>query len=322
MTISSSHSGLDLSEGPHGRGRIIQIGPDRVMEAIGRLLAVAGRVDRAHANRFLEFAAANRIPLERLWSFENSQGELLASVLAVPSPGRTAMMFVTQPDSPGRVVVVANVLNHACMEFNESEVNLAQALLEPSETLLVRAFVRAEFRRLADLTYLERPLGRMHPSPAPKWPANAEIEQYRPELDREICTVLERSYQDTLDCPGLVGLRQTADVFAGHRATGLFEPGLWTVLRIDGRAEGVLLLNPSPVQKTVELVYLGLSPAVRGCGLGRELLRHGLQLLKGRSERCLTLAVDDQNEPALRVYQREGFRRALRRVAMIRSIRI
>jgi ribosomal protein S18 acetylase RimI-like enzyme len=55
-------------------------------------------------------------------------------------------------------------------------------------------------------------------------------------------------------------------------------------------------------------------------GLGRMLLRHGLHLLRDRSERTLTLAVDDENKPAFAMYRSEGFRTVLRRLAMIRPL--
>jgi ribosomal protein S18 acetylase RimI-like enzyme len=133
--------------------------------------------------------------------------------------------------------------------------------------------------------------------------------------------VLEASYEQTLDCPGLLGLRRTEDVLRGHQATGRFEPELWTLMELDGRPSGALLLNPASEGRCIELVYLGLARAARGQGHGRRLLRHGLRLVRERPERLMTLAVDDGNVPALRLYTSEGFKRRLRRVAMIRSIR-
>ena len=129
------------------------------------------------------------------------------------------------------------------------------------------------------------------------------------------------SYEDTLDCPKLFGLRDPPDILAGHRATGRFDPSLWTLLRVDTKPVGVVLLNPFPEQRTIELVYLGLAPVVRGRGFGRQLLRHALHLLQGRRERVVTLAVDENNGPALKIYREAGFRSELRRVALIRSLR-
>ena len=66
------------------------------------------------------------------------------------------------------------------------------------------------------------------------------------------------------------------------------------------------LLNPASQGQCVELVYLGLALFARGRGLGRRLLRHGIRLLRGRRERLMTLAVDDRNAPALRLYESEA----------------
>ena len=179
----------------------------------------------------------------------------------------------------------------------------------------------AEFLELATLSYLERPLTRATLPPRPVWPPGFETQPYRDELSGDLKLALEASYIDTLDCPGLYGLRRTGDIIAGHRATGVFEAPLWTLLRLDGKPAGAVLLNPFPTQKTVELVYLGLGPEARGRGLGRQLLRHALWLLAPRRERTLTLAVDDRNTPAQAIYSAENMRRVLQRIALIRPFR-
>src|SRR5690606_32125084 len=52
------------------------------------------------------------------------------------------------------------------------------------------------------------------------------------------------SYEDTLDCPKLLGLRDIDDVITGHKATGRFEPSMWTVLLdADDQPAAVMLLN-------------------------------------------------------------------------------
>src|SRR5439155_230273 len=130
-----------------------------------------------------------------------------------------------------------------------------------------------------------------------------------------------RNPEQTLDCPGLRGYRRTSDILEGHRASGVFDPGLWTLLLVDGRVGGALLLNPAVDGQSVELVYLGLARWGRGRGLGRLLLRHGFALLGRRSERTINLAVDEANAPALALYRREGFVPILRRTAMIRPVR-
>ncbi len=91
-------------------------------------------------------------------------------------------------------------------------------------------------------------------------------------------------------------------------------------MHVEDRPAGALLLNPSSQGRCIELVYLGLAPPARGRGLGGMLLRHGLRLVRKRPERLMTLAVDEQNAPAMKLYRRERFRRIMRRAALIRSL--
>ena len=74
------------------------------------------------------------------------------------------------------------------------------------------------------------------------------------------------SYQQSLDCPLLNGLREIGDVIAGHQASGEFNPRFWFVLSERDMPRGVVLLNRVPRTDTAELVYFGLAPAARGAG--------------------------------------------------------
>lgn len=319
MTISQSKPDQLLPPEDEHERPIVLIDAARRSEAIERLVGTGGDGDRAAAERFLHYARTNGVSLEGLWSLLGPKNRVAYSTLAVPSPGRTAMVFASHPPAAAAVPVVARLIDHACRETAARDVHLAQALLEPTETLERRSFVEAGFTELAVLSYLQRPLSKTPPPPA-EWPAGVRTRLYRDELHDVLVTILEQSYQETLDCPGLYGLRRTEDIIAGHKATGQYDPSLWTMLWVDERPAGVVLLNPFPDHRTVELVYLGLAPFARGRGLGRQLLRHGLSLLHGRRERTLTLAVDERNAPALAVYNAEGFRPAVHRVALIRSL--
>ncbi len=299
----------------------MQIGPGRRSEAIERLVSVSGGSDRAAAERFLYYARTNAVQLDGLWSWLDGDGRLTFSVLAVPSPGRTAMIFASHPQTASDVADVARVIDHACGQVAGWDVHLTQSLLDPQEKLERSAFGEAGFQELALLSYLERPLSRSNPPTPPEWAAGVRVEKYRDELYDVLTQILEQSYENTLDCPGLYGLRRTVDIIDGHRATGTFDPALWTLLYVDEQPAGALLLNPFPAHRTVELVYLGLAPFARGRGLGGQLLRHGLSLLKGRRERTLTLAVDQCNTPALALYEAQGLRPIVQRVALIRSLR-
>ena len=156
---------------------------------------------------------------------------------------------------------------------------------------------------------------------------------YSPATHGLFATTIMETYRDSLDCPGLNGLRDIEDVITGHKSSGEFDPNLWFLLcehGHNGNADGgdpgptpvgVLLLSRVSRMETVELVYLGLVPAARGRGLGELLLKHALALVPAAGRSRLTLAVDAINAPAMRLYYRHGLQRVGARTAMMRELR-
>ena len=203
-----------------------------------------------------------------------------------------------------------------------ADVALAQALVEPAERLEQEALVHGGLLRLANLTYMERPVPDRNEFPEEPLPRDVRLERYRPEHRETLERLLVETYEDTLDCPGLAGLRAPADVVEGHIHSGIFRPQWWTIARRGDEAVGVALFNGSAGSSSIELVYLGLVPSARGAGLGGLLLRHGLRMIAGSRERNVVLAVDESNDPALGIYENHGFHRTIRRVAMVRSLAV
>jgi ribosomal-protein-alanine N-acetyltransferase len=62
-----------------------------------------------------------------------------------------------------------------------------------------------------------------------------------------------------------------------------------------------------------EILSVAVASARRGRGLGRALLNLHLRRLAGLGARAVFLEVDEDNEPARRLYQRAGFREVGRR---------
>jgi ribosomal-protein-alanine N-acetyltransferase len=62
-----------------------------------------------------------------------------------------------------------------------------------------------------------------------------------------------------------------------------------------------------------EILSVAVAPARRGKGLARRLLDLHLRRLAGLSVRAVFLEVDEDNEPARRLYRRAGFREVGRR---------
>ena len=282
--------------------------------ALGVLLTGGSRGAEAAVAHFKAFAVEQGLSLEHLWS-ANRSGRCIAAALVVPNAGRTGMLFVSPVRRRQMVPIVAELVRQFCGSIRETPLVLVQALLDPGQTLEAEAIERAGACRLAKLIYMQRradlpledldlPEG-MH---ALEW-----SERHRRLFERAI----EQSYEGTLDCPGLVGLRSVRDVIEGHMAAGEFDPAMWTVVMAGDCPAGVMLLNGVPQREAVELVYLGLAPRWRGRGLGGRLLKRAIGLAARRGARHVILAVDQNNAPAVHLYRSLRFAASARKLAML-----
>jgi ribosomal protein S18 acetylase RimI-like enzyme len=128
------------------------------------------------------------------------------------------------------------------------------------------------------------------------------------------------SYEQTLDCPGLLGMRQIDDIIAGHMATGQFVPELWMALYREEEPAAVMLLGALPQRQALELVYLGVSVPFRRQGMARRLVDHAIHLAHRRRCNKLMLAVDEHNSPALKLYRSMHFIATARRTALVLAL--
>ena len=110
----------------------------------------------------------------------------------------------------------------------------------------------------------------------------------------------------------MAGLRTAQDALATHRATGVFRAGTWHLALEGGEAVGVVLT--SEVEGRGDLVYLGVVPEARGRGIGRALLGQAIRDTARMGLPALAVAVDTQNAPAVRLYERAGFKEVRRRL--------
>jgi len=298
-----------------GLQHVDRVEPERIEAAVARLV---GRDDPHAVRRFIANAPDHGIDLTLFWG----TGEPLREVcLAVPGAGRTAMLFVGPPagdHGEELAACVAAARAHMCGEHGAA---LVQALPEPHERHAIAAFERAGLTKLGDLAYLRRPFSK--PAPARHaWPEGVRAASVSAlgGLDAahgDLSLALERSYEATLDCPGLCGMRELSDVLESHRAVGRWGPELWWVIYLDEQPEGCLLLNHCPELRSVELVYLGLSPALRGRGVGLAAMTNGIVRAASCRAGEMTCAVDRNNVPALRLYARLGFTEFASRVAFV-----
>ena len=266
-------------------------------------------------DEFLRFATDQSLSLEELWLAE-IDGKAVASVLLVTSPGRTALLFLSPLGAAAEAGIVSELIRTACLAQPAGSLHLIQALLDPAQREQRGVLEQSGFSLLARLEYMQRSLDRST-SPDVVWPEGCAVTTWSEPSRERFRRAIEGSYEGTLDCPGLLGLRDMEDVLAGHMATGQFDPAMWFLLEHEGEPAGVILLNEVVQGGAFELVYLGLTPAFRSKGLADRLLEHGLGAAARRGAESVLLAVDEQNEPAMRLYRRAKFQSTGHKVAMI-----
>jgi ribosomal protein S18 acetylase RimI-like enzyme len=172
------------------------------------------------------------------------------------------------------------------------------------------------FRHLADLIYLTCESQRF-----PRERDREAVLEFVPfdgPLRSRLMRLIERTYEGTLDCTALNGVRDVDNVINGYQATGVFKPQNWMIVRAHGEDAGVLLLADHPKAGHWELMYMGLVPEVRGNGWGRQITRHAQWLAAQSGVERIVLAVDATNEPALRMYRNTGFEMWDRRTVFVR----
>lgn len=295
--------------------------------ALSLLLTGQSTMNDAAVDQFLVFADENKMAIDELWVARRGD-ELLVTLLLVPAAGRTAMVFMSQLRAE-TAPALAPLVGVACGAIDPTRTRLVQAILDPWQETEFRCLTQAGFAPLATLIYMTKTLTGASPDSPPERSPSVSSEA-SPHLSADLEMVrwsavnrpwfeqgILESYRETLDCPGLLGLRSIDDILAGHMSSGVFHPDLWIALLHQRKAVGVMLLSVVPTKRAAELVYLGLAPEWRGKGLGRQLVRLGEHLIRQRGAASFMLAVDDRNTPAMKLYRSLDFFPHARKKAMI-----
>ena len=308
----------------------LEVRPALPGERLGAIQLIAtdsaGRTDQAQLSMLTQIAEAHPDDLGGPWVALQGT-HLVSAVLPLLSPGKTALMFAPMADpSPFFERATKRLTDALCDRAADEGVCLAQSLVDSIQLEAQRLLEACGFTRLAELIYLQGSASRGLKEGI--IPPHLEWRTYSPQNHDLFARAILESYQESMDCPGLNGMRDIEDILAGHRATGEFDPATWLVLversevsALGPEPAGVLLLNRVPRAGVTELVYIGLSPPCRGNGLGDLLLRKAL-LVAAHQEDCpiLSLAVDAANAPALKLYWRHGLRTITRRTAFFRNV--
>ncbi len=287
-----------------------------INSAVKLILGNDGRLaGDAQVLDFLSYAIDRGINLNETWVAIRAD-RLAWATLPVINPGRTMLLLLPDTAPAGDLDSVQTLLGTVCDHFSARGITMTQALLDPTAKVANTLSDVCGFSRLAELLYLQGDVRR-----SPGAPTDLRLTVYSPVVHDQFASAVLTSYEESLDCPALNGLRSIGDIIVGHKATGQFVSDLWLLATDNaGSSLGVLLLAVVG-ESTMELVYLGVCPTARGKGLGKALLRHAMAIARSRGMQRLTLAVDAANQPALGLYYGHGMHRICSKVAMMRDLR-
>ena len=239
-------------------------------------------------------------------------GEIVGTIRYIPGAGHTAAVLAPRLIYWDEALAAALFRAAASAARRRHGARLIQTLLEPdgAEPALA-ALERAGFARLAMLLYMRRPVGEDDRH----LPLSDEIlwRPYARLRHRNFADTIGATYRESLDCPGLRGLRTVHDAIRTHKCTGRFRPKRWRLAVLGRSPVGVAMVNER--RGRGELVYLGVVPEARGARLGRDLLTRAIRDTAEMGLGEVGLAVDEANAPALRLYRHAGFTETHRRLA-------
>lgn len=252
----------------------------------------------------------------RLLVAAHQETTVLAAAMAVAQPGRTAIVHPPRLAAGQREALADRLLGEMNQWLDRNTVQVAQALLDPCDLLDADRLSRCGYVQACTLCYLVC-AAEHFPQAQPQGPL--AFEPWRPTDDAQFGPIMDATYENTLDCPSLNGVRATPDVLAGYRASPAGVNGPWTIANRAGRAAGCLLLADHEASDQYELMYMGIVPEFRGQGLGACLVRQAQWQAHCAGRTQLVLAVDAQNGPARDVYAAQGFRVFTERLVYLRT---
>jgi ribosomal protein S18 acetylase RimI-like enzyme len=180
---------------------------------------------------------------------------------------------------------------------------LAQAIVPPTDAARAAPLVHQGFRRVTQLLYLEHSLSHLPPIPS----SALAFEPFAADNEATFRHTVARSYEGTLDCPELNGVRTIDEILAGYRAAVAGKLAGWWLVRIQCEPAGVLILTELAEDAAWDLSYIGVVPEQRRRGIGRAAICHALATAQAAGAARMLLAVDARNAPARRLYAALGF---------------
>ena len=258
--------------------------------------------------------------------------DLVGAIWAQVRAGRTAALWPPGLCEFEDQKTAIALVTAAVLDATATGVKLVHSLLAKDQLSEALWLTGGRFENVAELLYLVCPRARFasresHAELAfePMGERGCTIEDHK--LIR-LAAIVQRTYEKSLDCPVLQGVRSINDVIAGYKATGEFDPSRWFLVRRPNRQGdiGCLILTAHQRERRAEIVYMGVVSQERGRGVGLQIARHAQWLASQvtsaeKSSKELILAVDAMNLPAVRLYEKAGFECRARRSLFLRVVK-
>ncbi len=295
---------------------IVRCPPERLQESLGLVLVELSPNQRQEvATTLLHVEDPHELANEPLWISLQS-GEISGAAWGQRLSGNLAIFWPPRLNAGTDDAVADQLAAAVIADLDHKNIDLTQVLLEsPSESEIER-LRRLGFRHLADLDFLTCEAERF---PRTHTSTDIQFEAYTGRERARLAGLIERTYEGTLDCTDLNGVRDIDDVIIGYQGTGVYRPENWFFVRFDNADIGVLLLADHPAAAYWELVYMGLVPEARGRGWGRQIVLQSQWLGRRAKIDRIVLAVDTSNLPAVRTYAKSGFHSWNKRSVYIRG---
>lgn len=233
-------------------------------------------------------------------------GESFGVIVCLLVPGASGLVWPPQVLAGAWQTDLEDQLVQRATSWLQSRgAKLAQAFLKPADVHLARPLERNGFEHITSLWYMRCQLS----ADARRAADNSQVrcDTYRNANRRLFQETMLRSYDGTLDCPEVNGVRTMEEIIAGHRAQGVYTPDRWWLAWHEETPVGVLLLAEVPEWNSWDVSYVGVVPEARRHGFGRQLMAKAFHQANRAGARQLTLSVDARNQPARELYRTLGF---------------
>jgi ribosomal protein S18 acetylase RimI-like enzyme len=230
------------------------------------------------------------------------ESDLLCGVLfALARPGQEAVVFPPWVKNFENSQSICQPLFALLGEqLDRAGVVFSQMLLAPDDEAGGALLESCGFPLVARLDLLELDLRREASMPTSAPPPSLA---YSPKRAARFARLIQATYRNSLDCPGVSRFRRGEDAVCAHLAREGFCEELARIYTVGSQDAGVLLMTFDGHRAAAEIGYLGVSEAFRGQGLGTGMVHDALRLARQYGCRRVEVAVDCSNEPAVRLYR-------------------